>query len=257
MNTAGHDGCPMFGHVGQGGAGGLGGAVYFDGLNDADKVYTICGSAFRNNKCNELGGALFRTPNVEPREMLIDRSVFEGNTARAGGVSFIKDNLVVVRGSLFSGNRSGVNVAGEDIGGALGGLWVDAGSVDIENSTFNDNQPSGLDVSGGGTVRNSTFVSSSFDSSLELDNSLFVSIDCSSSQAGANNVQWPSGTACTAGTTFADPELGALADNGGPTQTLMPGNAAAVAGVGSDCPTTDQRGEPRDTSSCAAGAVEP
>ena len=82
-------GCPLFNHDEQGGAGGNSGAVYFDGLNDADEVYTICGSVFRNNHCNELGGALFRTPNAGVRDLEIDRCLFDGNTGRMGGVSFI------------------------------------------------------------------------------------------------------------------------------------------------------------------------
>jgi hypothetical protein len=47
------------------------------------------------------------------------------------------------------------------------------------------------------------------------------------------------------------------ADNGGPTPTMMPTNAAVVSGVGTSCPTEDQRGMPRATASCAVGAVEP
>src|SRR5439155_8572297 len=44
-----------------------------------------------------------------------------------------------------------------------------------------------------------------------------------------------------------DPKLGALADNGGPTQTqaLLAGSPAIDAGTNSGCPSTDQRGQPR------------
>jgi hypothetical protein len=51
------------------------------------------------------------------------------------------------------------------------------------------------------------------------------------------------------------PELGDISDNGGATPTFMPGST--VSGIGADCPATDQRGESRNTSTCAAGAVEP
>ena len=257
QNTAGHDQCPEFGHEGQGGAGGLSGAVYFDGLQDEGHVFTICGSVFRNNRANELAGALFRTPNSGVRQLLIEQSTFENNTARLGGVSFIKDNEVTVRGSTFAGNRSGVNVAGEDVGGALGGLWINQGSANIENSTFYDNQPSGLDVEGEGTVQNATFSSSGFSDSLTLNGCLIVDVDCSSAAPGAGNVQWTTGEACVEGVTFADPGLGELGDHGGPTPTLLPANPSAVEGAATDCPATDQRGVARDTASCAAGAVEP
>jgi hypothetical protein len=252
-------GCPNFNHDEQGGAGGNSGAMYFDGLNDEGSVYVFCGAVFRNNRANELAGALFRTPNVGQREMLLDRCVFDSNTARLGGVSFIKDNLVVVRGSTFMNNRSGVNVAGEELGGPLGGLWINNGSVELENSTFYGNSPSGLDVEGqGGTVTNATFVGGPPRGNFTVDNSLFVDVGCGDQPlGGANNLQWPDGNACAGGTTFADPQLGVLGDNGGPTPTAMPAANGAVEGVGVDCPSTDQRGEPRDANSCAAGSVEP
>jgi hypothetical protein len=83
-------GCPNFNHDDQGGAGGNSGAIVFDGLNDEDVVYTICGSVFRDNRANELGGALFRTPNAGVRRMRIESTLFDANTGRLGGVSFIK-----------------------------------------------------------------------------------------------------------------------------------------------------------------------
>ena len=67
-------GCPNFNHDEQGGAGGNAGAVVFDGLNDEGNPYVICGSVFRNNAANELGGALFRTPNAGKREMQIEHT---------------------------------------------------------------------------------------------------------------------------------------------------------------------------------------
>jgi hypothetical protein len=56
---------------------------------------------------------------------------------------------------------------------------------------------------------------------------------------------------------FADAMLGALQDNGGPTPTMMPAAGSVAIGLGADCPDTDQRGEPRSTTTCTAGAVEP
>jgi len=250
-------GCPMFNHDEQGGAGGNSGAVYFDGLNDAGQIYTICGAVFRNNRANELGGALFRTPNSGARELHLDRCLFDGNTGRMGGVSFIKDNAVTVRAATFMHNRSGVNIDGDEIGGPLGGLWINTGTVDIENSTFFDNQPTGLDVDNGGTVTNTTFVDSRPAGSFSVDNSLFVDTDCSDSLSGAHNLQWPNGTACAGGTSFADPQLDTIGDHGGVTPTFLPADDGPVIGVGVDCPATDQRGAPRNTSSCAAGSVEP
>jgi hypothetical protein len=250
-------GCPEFNHDEQGGAGGNGGAIAFDGMNDDGVVFTLCGTIFRNNRANELAGAVFRTPNVEMRDMLIEDSIFDGNTGRMGGVSFIKQNDVVVRGTTFMSNRSGVLVDGSEVGGPLGGLWINEGSVDLENSTFYDNHPDGLSVEGsGGTAKNATFVDS-ISNGVRAENCLFVDTDCSQSLDGDLNLQWPDAAPCAGGTTFADPQIGDIGDHGGPTPTFLPAADGAVEGIGADCPDTDQRGEPRDPSSCAAGSVEP
>lgn len=252
-------GCPNFNHDEQGGAGGLAGAVHFDGMQDDGVVYTICGSVFRQNRSNEMSGALFRTPNVSVRDMLIDRSVFDGNSSKMGGVSFIKQNDLLVRDSLFVGNRAGLDVMGNAVQGGSGGLWVNEGSLDLQNSTFVDNGPGGLTVElyGGATamVKNATFVDSEFDSDASAYNSVFSGVDCNTSQ-GAHNLQFPQTGTCPADTVYQDPALSALADNGGPTQTMLPGATSPVLGLGQDCPATDQRGQVRTQSGCDVGAVE-
>jgi hypothetical protein len=59
-----------------------------------------------------------------------------------------------------------------------------------------------------------------------------------------------------------DPKLGALADNGGPTKTLLPGSGSAAIGhvpLGACTVPKDQRGFPRPgqgKSACDSGAVE-
>jgi hypothetical protein len=53
----------------------------------------------------------------------------------------------------------------------------------------------------------------------------------------------------------ADPLLGELGDNGGETETMLPGSSSPAVGLGTGCPETDQRGEPRGEP-CTAGAVE-
>jgi hypothetical protein len=85
----------------------------------------------------------------------------------------------------------------------------------------------------------------------------------SDASEGSDDLQWPKnkvvgGSAdslCLPGITFADPMLGALADNGGPTLTMLPDAAASVVPVGADCPASDQTGKPR-ASPCTLGAVE-
>ena len=61
--------------------------------------------------------------------------------------------------------------------------------------------------------------------------------------------------ACTPSGVVVDPELGALADNGGPTLTMLPASGSPAIGKGTGCPATDQRGQPR-AAACTLGAVE-
>jgi hypothetical protein len=220
----------------------------------------LCGCHFINNRANELGGALFRTPNTaEGRNMRIDRCEFDGNTARMGGVSFIKDNSVVVVNTLVANQRAGVDINGEESGWPIfGGIWIVDGSLDMQNSTFFNNAPDGVRVEGGtAQATNCTFVESPVPGTIAVSNSIFSGITCSSTVSGSNNIQWPQGgTACAEGTAFVDPLLGLLSDNGGPTRTFMPGLTTGLA-IGQSCPATDQRGESRPADDCTAGAVEP
>ncbi len=75
---------------------------------------------------------------------------------------------------------------------------------------------------------------------------------------GDHSVQWPIGLSpddmdCFPGITRVDPQMGAFGDHGGATLTMLP---EATLEAGTDCPPTDQRGQPRSTSSCDLGAVE-
>ncbi len=51
------------------------------------------------------------------------------------------------------------------------------------------------------------------------------------------------------------PAARAVEDNGGPTETMMPGAGSPAIGKGTGCPATDQRGDPRGAA-CTLGAVE-
>lgn len=86
---------------------------------------------------------------------------------------------------------------------------------------------------------------------------------------GAPNLQWPTqrvgedgapsdqaDNPCTAGITWADAQLEALADNGGPTHTRAPAAGSPAHGAGTGCRATDQRGEPRPAEGCTLGAVD-
>jgi hypothetical protein len=133
------------------------------------------------------------------------------------------------------------------------------GSLEVVNSTFFNNTPDGLWIEeASGTLTNVTVSKSKLSGSLTVNNSLFTDTECDDTPfTGQYNVQWPNAQACAQGTTFVNPALGAVGNNGGPTPTLLPGNTNAVRGVGRNCPSTDQRGRARVTNACSAGSVEP
>ena len=119
------------------------------------------------------------------------------------------------------------------------------------------------------TVTNSTFsgISASADGGGIFGAATLKNTIVANSPAGGNcsetitddggNLEWP-GNACGFALS-ADPKLGPLADNGGPTQThaLQPGSAAIDAAVGCPPPATDQRGVSRPQGgACDIGAFE-
>ena len=55
----------------------------------------------------------------------------------------------------------------------------------------------------------------------------------------------------------SSPRLAALANNGGPTETLeVKAGSPAIDRAGLDCPAADQRGLPRPANACDAGAYQ-
>jgi hypothetical protein len=54
----------------------------------------------------------------------------------------------------------------------------------------------------------------------------------------------------------ANPELANPANNGGPTETMLPASTSPLIGAGTNCESTDQRGDARNASKCTIGAVE-
>ena len=246
----------------------------------------MCGARFVGNEARELAGALFRTANTSPRRTTIDRSVFDGNRARQGGALFITNAAPLeIVATTFSNNSAlsfgaaqieggrlelvnttfAGNVATQGVGAALMLSNVD-GSSWIRNATFANNRAPG----GAGFFSAAIFGQLNF----PVHNTVFSNnttqdggspMQCTFSPTyGTSDVQWPRNhvagdapdTPCVDGIAFADPALGALADNGGPTPTLQPAGSSPLRGAGRDCPATDQRGQPRNPAQCTIGAVE-
>ncbi|MGE3519683.1 MAG: hypothetical protein AB7J63_12100, partial [Vicinamibacterales bacterium] len=283
MNYVEGDSCVGVGHPGQGGAGGNGGAISMDGIDDDEQV--ICGSWFVGNRANELAGAIFRASNIAPRPTRIDHSHFERNSAREGGALFVVNaDPVEILSSSFRHNhartigaaqieRSRVrvenstftrNTATSGIGGALFLANIHAGSV-VRNATFADNRADGgagffgaaIVASGNFGVYNTVFANNTTrDSGSPMQ--------CAGTATGADNVQWPPdrlvGVAadrpCVAGIRFADPRLGRTSREGAGTIALVPQSDSPLLRAGRDCPAVDQWDRPRDAAGCTIGSLE-
>lgn len=181
--------------------------------------------------------------------------------------------------STFSGNSTGQHA---------GGLFLGGGSdAKVENCTFDGNTTpgnAGALWAGNGNVEvaNVTFANNSADygpvifkgqsGKVKLTNVIFANNKTANQYSalachetfddGGGVIQWPdkknSGskdTPCTSGAVFADPALGALADNGGPTKTMALAAGSPAIDVGGTCSEFDQRGEPR-VGKCDSGAFE-
>jgi hypothetical protein len=112
------------------------------------------------------------------------------------------------------------------------------------------------DTGGGGPAGNVGGVSgpSLLTDSVVAEN---TGVQCSGTIAGPGDISFPD---ASCGGLVADPRLGSLAGNGGPTKTLMPGPGSPAIDLipfGPGCTGSDQRGTPRPQGpGCDSGAVE-
>lgn len=268
-----------------------GGAVYTDGASEVTDdaiggTITICGCSFRGNIGRNQGGAAYLFA-YSPDRVIVNQSLFEDNqvlstndSGALGGGLRIGNAQLDLGQSLFVSNHSdghggalwvdgkypsyitNVSFVNNDAGlpgsdsGGYGGAISGANLV-MTNLTFDGNWA----VDGGGAIFNEDTTSSLTNSIVarsRADNKWGIKQACRNPMAGSRNLQWPdpgSDVVCTAETTFADPLLGELRDNGGATNSEALGSGSPAFDAGTQCPALDQRGEPR-TATCDLGAYE-
>ncbi len=273
----------------SGGQYGNGGGLYIDGMAYEDVGpagdFHLCGSVFYNNGAKQHGSAVFgyfyqgTTSYID--RCHFDRNSFTGSPAGSGGLYHGAVPMYLTN-STFSNNTA---LQGH---GAAIQMKSSAGTVvNASNSTFYNNQAQGnagaifasnsplyatnctfarnkadyapaifKGQSGSVTLKNTVF-------SDNLTDNAYSAVACHESFTdGGGNIQWPAtknnGNAdmsCVTGILFADPLLGELGDNGGPTPTLALGAGSPAIDYALDCPTTDQVGASR-VGACDSGAVE-
>ena len=257
---------------GNPGDGGCGGAVYMDGTHEKA---VLCGVRISGNTAGGLGGGVFRVSNDATGSFTMNATTVDSNrvtpasAGNAGGL-YLQGLQLTVTNSTISRNQAfyngGIWIHGGDAhltnvtiaenvayGSNGGGVWLaDSPAGMLLNCTIANNHATGQDVVagaifGGGLALQNTLVSG---------NTAMWTPGCDATHADSGgNLQWPDGARCTKALAVADPLLGALGDNGGPTETMVPAPESPALGRGRSCPATDQRGE-RRARSCTAGAVE-
>jgi len=206
----------------------------------------------------------------EGGNVTITNSTFAYNSATSGsgrGGAIYNTGMLTIRSSTFHHNTSPYYGAGA--------IESDGGTTNISNSTFNQNDGQG----GGAIVNNATLniwnstvsgnnfgITSS--SAATLKNTIIAANtegDCYGTiNANASNLD--SDGSCDNATqkSVSEIALTALADNGGPTQTMALGNSsvaidagnAAVCADNATVNNLDQRGNARDDLQCDIGAFE-
>lgn len=223
---------------------------YSGGVVDNNGTLTITNSTLTGNNAIFSGGAV----NNNHGTLNITNSTISGNSAMYGGGVWNSGGTVTISNSTFSFNNAL---------GASGGGGVDNGNgtLTITNSTFSDNAGIGAGAvkhdNGPLTITNSTFSDNvgigggvnNISGTAILRNTIVANNaggNCRGTISdGGNNLRWPSSDTSCVGT-FGDPKLAALANNGGPTQTMALQSASAAIDAGypffTPPPDYDQRG---------------
>ncbi len=227
---------------------------------------------FSGNTATRQGGAIYVWAELNGiASPSIERATFSANKADQGGAIYNSSgsqggtaNAVIVN-ATFQGNDASI---GTSIGN--GGAIYNAGvggtsAIALTNVTFNGNTANGANHFGGAMVNQGAGAKPTITNAIFWGNQAnampgFYNTGGAQPTISASIVQGgcPATATCT-DVQDADPLLGALADNGGFGQTMLPGTGSAAIDTGDSaaCPATDQRGVPRPQGAgCDIGAVE-
>ncbi len=222
---------------------GTGGGIWYGSATGAtnNASFILKDSTLSNNKAVGQGGGFWTSAGAT-----ISNVTFFGNDATDSSISNPDDYRRGNGGALAVNNNA---------------------PIAITNATFANNHSgfNGGAIAGGTTitVKNTLFANNTTDWPIKIMQ------HCTNALTdGGNNMQYPAKnpnpnyfneTNCTSGIIIADPQLGALADNGGGTSTMALQNTSPAVGAGNNatCPATDQRGVARPQgASCDIGAFE-
>jgi len=255
-------------------SGAFGGAIFRTGY--ATESNEIHDSAFLDNEARDRTGAEADLPSgagalyLQGVHVTMTGTTVAGNHARSSAGVWILGhgtapaiahmvNVTITGNSTYP--RSDLTMRGVSAGLTIGDNTTGPGSAPaLLNVTIAGNAAqfgSGIWNASPLLIRNSIIAN-------DAEN-VYTPLNCTGTMydhppaTGDSNVQWPTGLTpaadmdCTPGIVRLDPMMGPLGDNGGPTPTMAPGNAALPQGT--QCPALDQRGNARGDP-CTIGALE-
>jgi hypothetical protein len=214
-----------------------GGGIYIGGIGTDQGAFTVDHSTVSGNEntsTTSYGGGIDLENTVNGKVAIVDSTV-SGNDAGVGGGVSIGAQLGP-SGSISADNST---IAHNTVTYEGGGLWVDqygiapgpypSPPVHVNSTIVGDNTAMGTPDDLG---RNNLATSGGFQLSFSLVEAPTDAVDTQ-----ANSI------------TGQDPQLGGLANNGGPTLTQLPGTGSPAIDAGNNLLglSTDQRGQPRTT----------
>jgi|GEM_PF-2564758 len=225
-----------------------GGIAVFGGAGSI----TITESTIADNTADVSGAGLsLQGDPLAAASLDVIRSTISGNTTVGNGAGLdVSDADVLVVNSTISANVAGSGASG---------IEVDDGTLVAEHSTISANTTTGSAV--GVAVDDA---SADFAHVVLADNDTddFVSTGSFAATASFSVIENTSLADFSGSDNIGtdDARLGALADNGGPTETMLPAVGSPVVDAGdatiNSAPATDQRGEARIIDTIDIGAVE-
>ena len=241
-------------------------------FNNGDLTLTYC--TLSNNRAGN-GGGLFNNGTADITDVTFDNNIARSGSKVGGGIynsgflnlgkTTINGSVADTGGGLFNDGimyLTNITLSGNSVTGSGGGIYN--GSISTEsvvaqatltNVTISDNW-----AANGGGIYNKD------GNTIALKNTIVANSkggNCAGVSVNSNGNNLDSQNSCglfqSTDLINKNPELEALNDNGGPTQTrkLRTSNPASPAiNFGAGCPDRDQRGYPRDSVVCDIGAYE-
>ena len=216
-------------------------ATFVAGAIDNQGTSPVISSTFSGNTSNFFAGGIYNTSRLN----VVDSTFLNNASINNGGAIYNQGTLVVTNSTLYNNSSSGNTSQGAGIINAGNGV------ARVINSTLYGNAAGAV----GGGIRNISI--------LTLTNTIIANNisggDCSNDLVAGGTVTGShtliSDTYQTCGLTNGangnvigvDPELGPLANHGGPALTMapLPGSPAINAGTDAGAPAFDQRGVSR------------